>query len=156
MSRKKIVTLSMTLPGFDVENVAKAHEAMSQVALDFAHLTEAANVSMYDYDEAETGFVDETYHSEDTLFKAVNAMVDSGLSFEVAREAIRSMQNAGILFRERPLSREIVWDDDRPHSRACGIKQHHHGAACAEDCPTCGNLEAVKLKKKIIPPMYGA
>lgn len=27
--------------------------------------------------------------------------------------------------------------DERPHSRACGIRQHPHGTACAKDCPTC-------------------
>lgn len=27
--------------------------------------------------------------------------------------------------------------DNRPHSRACGWRQHDHGSACASDCPTC-------------------
>lgn len=27
--------------------------------------------------------------------------------------------------------------DRRPHSRACGIYSHPHGAFCALDCPTC-------------------
>ena len=27
--------------------------------------------------------------------------------------------------------------DQRPHSRACGIRQHEHGPACSGDCPTC-------------------
>lgn len=27
--------------------------------------------------------------------------------------------------------------DQRPHSRACGIKIHEHGPACTPDCPTC-------------------
>lgn len=25
-----------------------------------------------------------------------------------------------------------------PHSRACGIREHAHGAECSSDCPTCG------------------
>lgn len=27
--------------------------------------------------------------------------------------------------------------DGRPHSRACGWRQHPHGPDCAGDCPTC-------------------
>jgi hypothetical protein len=27
--------------------------------------------------------------------------------------------------------------DNRPHSRACGIRKHDHGIECAPDCPTC-------------------
>lgn len=27
--------------------------------------------------------------------------------------------------------------DDRPHSRACGIARHPHGADCHHNCPTC-------------------
>jgi hypothetical protein len=27
--------------------------------------------------------------------------------------------------------------DNRPHSRACGVMTHEHGASCAPDCPTC-------------------
>lgn len=30
--------------------------------------------------------------------------------------------------------------DRRPHSRACGIRQHPHGPQCARDCPTCVGL----------------
>lgn len=28
-------------------------------------------------------------------------------------------------------------EDRRPHSRACGWKNHPHGRECASDCPTC-------------------
>lgn len=27
--------------------------------------------------------------------------------------------------------------DDRPHSRACGFKNHAHGPDCSNNCPTC-------------------
>ena len=27
--------------------------------------------------------------------------------------------------------------DDRPHSRACGIRRHEHGVDCHANCPTC-------------------
>ena len=29
-----------------------------------------------------------------------------------------------------------------PHSRACGIHAHPHGARCSRDCPTCGGRDA--------------
>jgi hypothetical protein len=28
--------------------------------------------------------------------------------------------------------------DNRPHSRACGVRRHDHGPECSIDCPTCG------------------
>lgn len=40
-------------------------------------------------------------HTDQTLFKAYHAILDSGLSQEWASRVINSMQNAGILFRER-------------------------------------------------------
>jgi hypothetical protein len=30
--------------------------------------------------------------------------------------------------------------DMRPHSRACGIRQHDHGTACHPNCPTCHGI----------------
>lgn len=27
--------------------------------------------------------------------------------------------------------------DKRPHSRACGVSKHEHGADCHPNCPTC-------------------
>lgn len=48
-----------------------------------------------------------TYHDEDTLFKVFSALVKSGLTKVQATDAINSLQNAGIYFRE--LERE---DDD--------------------------------------------
>lgn len=27
--------------------------------------------------------------------------------------------------------------DQRPHSRACGVKPHAHGSACSTNCQTC-------------------
>lgn len=28
--------------------------------------------------------------------------------------------------------------DQRPHSRACGVRRHEHGPDCHPNCPTCG------------------
>jgi hypothetical protein len=40
-------------------------------------------------------------HTDDTLFKVLTALSASGLTQKQAINAIRVMQNAGILFRER-------------------------------------------------------
>ena len=32
---------------------------------------------------------------------------------------------------------EAIGAPDGPHSRACGISPHQHGASCSGDCPTC-------------------
>lgn len=31
----------------------------------------------------------------------------------------------------------VIPHDDRPHSRACGIRCQGHGPECSSDCPTC-------------------
>lgn len=41
------------------------------------------------------------YVTEDTLHKVYGAMVDNGVNGDEAREIISTMQNSGILFRER-------------------------------------------------------
>jgi uncharacterized protein (DUF2267 family) len=39
--------------------------------------------------------------------------------------------------------------DSRPHSRACGIREHPHGAACHSNCPTChGRRENAVVSKE--------
>ena len=40
-------------------------------------------------------------YNEGTLFKVHDALLDSGLSSLQIKEAINSLQNSGILFRER-------------------------------------------------------
>lgn len=39
-----------------------------------------------------------------------------------------------------PLRVLVGPDDQRPHSRACGWRNHPHGPDCSRDCPTCGLL----------------
>ena len=46
--------------------------------------------------EDETG-----YHTEETLFRVFEALLKADLTREKALDAIREMQNHGILFRER-------------------------------------------------------
>ena len=44
-----------------------------------------------------------------------------------------------------PLARQGAPDPaPLPHSRACGIQPHDHGAACSSDCPTCGTQGLVR------------
>lgn len=40
-------------------------------------------------------------YDERTLFKVHRALMDSGLDYQAAIDAINNLQNAGILFRER-------------------------------------------------------
>lgn len=47
------------------------------------------------------GIIDETCHSELTLFKVRNALDKSGFTMSEADRVINSLLNAGILFRER-------------------------------------------------------
>lgn len=47
---------------------------------------------------------------------------------------------------ECPHRGEVQSRDERPHSRACGIKYHQHGPMCSRNCPTCegkSGLDAV-------------
>jgi len=37
-----------------------------------------------------------------------------------------------------PGSTHLPPKDERPHSRACGIRSHPHGYRCHMTCPTCG------------------
>lgn len=37
--------------------------------------------------------------------------------------------------------------DDRPHSRACGIRRHDHGPDCDSSCPTCIAAEPSKARR---------
>lgn len=36
-----------------------------------------------------------------------------------------------------PEAMDHITKRQRPHSRACGVTPHDHGAQCARDCPTC-------------------
>lgn len=36
-----------------------------------------------------------------------------------------------------PDHKHVPHKDERPHSRACGIRQHEHGPDCSDNCPTC-------------------
>lgn len=50
----------------------------------------------------------------------------------------KQFANSATVTSEPPGLPAPIWaKDERPHSRACGIKIHEHGAACAPDCPTC-------------------
>lgn len=53
----------------------------------------------------------------------------TGMTIETTDALIMSLTNA---------RNDLMGNGDRrPHSRACGIGPHEHGAACSKDCPTC-------------------
>lgn len=47
------------------------------------------------------GFVDETWHDDQTLVRVMTALEDYGYNKESVSGIIDTLQNAGILFRER-------------------------------------------------------
>lgn len=50
--------------------------------------------------------------------------------------------NPPIEFMTPPDEEETV--DKRPHSRACGWRQHEHGRSCSTNCPTCHGVDNAK------------
>lgn len=61
--------------------------------------------SEQDQDAAEytgPGVVTPMYHDDKTLNKVLNALSDAGLTEQQVLDAVNSMQNAGIYFRESP------------------------------------------------------
>ena len=76
---------------------------------------------------------------ERILFKVLEALIVSGLSFNEGTKAIEEMQKFGIRFCERTSELE---KDTRPHSRSCGYVIHPHGIQCKSDCPTCAEDRA--------------
>lgn len=62
---------------------------------------EYATCTQQEFEEIYEPMPENVTHDDRTLDKVREALVRSGLSFEQAVEAIREMQNFGILFRER-------------------------------------------------------
>lgn len=100
----RIITLSTTVTGEFEQNV---FGALSHQALELSHITESQMVSNYPYDDNEEATGE--YFDENTLFKVADAieqylethgMYDLTRDVQV-RQLISTMQNAGILFRER-------------------------------------------------------
>lgn len=46
------------------------------------------------------------YHDDNTMFKVVGALESAGLNEQHIQDAVREMQNAGILFREQTVEPE--------------------------------------------------
>lgn len=62
---------------------------------------EYATCTQQEFEEIYEAMPENVTHDDKTLDKVREALVRSGLSFDQAVEAIREMQNFGILFRER-------------------------------------------------------
>lgn len=84
------------------------------------------------------------YHGEEQYWVA-KMRCDEGQAWEwkypTEEEAARACDMlANQVNRPAPSWSPLEGDDKdlRPHSRACGIRQHDHGTQCAVDCPTCG------------------
>lgn len=106
------------------------------------------------------GRIEYLYHDEQTLFTVFRALMSTGLKEDSAMQLITAMQNAGILFRERPRTEENTYKVPYvlPHSRACGPQAHLHGTACHVNCPTCKgkpHFEEDLVPKKVPEPYFG-
>lgn len=77
------------------------------------------------------------YFEEGTMSVVFNAMVGSGLSRDQALDAMREMQNAGILFRQR-LPEFVGQDCNEPNCRAGYY--HVHSYACNASCTICHGM----------------
>lgn len=84
---------------------------------------------------AEDGIVDITRYSEDTMFKVQAAITALGYSGQPVLDIIGSIQNAGILFRERAPEYEPVSDQE----------EHTHRTREARDRCAAGDHEAAEL-----------
>jgi hypothetical protein len=57
---------------------------------------------------------------------------------EVHRDSFEPGSPDVVVYRSGTfVSGSVDTADERPHSRACGMRIHNHGPACAPDCPTC-------------------
>jgi hypothetical protein len=101
-----IIALTTTVDG--EENRDQVFDRFSRTALDVAHQSNGSSVSWNHYDDYHTEEEDreDLYYDEYTLVKVIKAINENGFTEKTALELVTAMQNAGILFRERPKSQE--------------------------------------------------
>jgi hypothetical protein len=68
---------------------------------------------------------------------------DRFVSDELAARITTIIEDTLLAFTDQPQPPDLAVPapplvDRRPHSRACGIVSHEHGADCHSNCPTCG------------------
>lgn len=95
--------LSLTVATSSVQEWSVVHQYLSRMAAQWGPYHEQVSISSVMLDDNGVPMVREggETHTEETLMKVHMALVKSGLHPNAADNAVREMQNAGILFRER-------------------------------------------------------
>lgn len=99
MPTTHIVTLSIGVDG--EEEWDRIYTAFLTSAREYGPQYSYVNVSSSLAEEEEVLEKGSETHTEETLFKVAIGLREAGLDEDAIRDAIRAMQNNGILFRER-------------------------------------------------------
>lgn len=99
--------ISLTVGTFGAEDYASAFMDIGELAgaLGSQHDYVSVSAQVVNDDEPEPEH-ERLHHDENTLNKVRKALMEHGLSSDLMTSAITDMQNAGILFRERPPTEE--------------------------------------------------
>lgn len=99
MTTLKKLSLNVTA---EPKNAPAVFERLSKTAVNMAHITDSAVVSVYEDDDL-SDIEGEEYYDEYTLFKVFRTLTAGGLDERQANAVILGLQNAGIVFREKRL-----------------------------------------------------
>lgn len=98
---ERLVSLSVGTTG--AEDFFSTYQDMSELAANLGANHEYVSVTATVVgDDTEDDEPEELYYDEFTLLKVMKALRENGMSRDQVEIAINDMQNAGILFRERP------------------------------------------------------
>jgi hypothetical protein len=87
-------------------------------------------------------------HYDIHIYNTLGIPIATAMTAESAAQIVKEHN----LIREMTANQKLVEDqikaqDNRPHSRACGIHQHPHGTMCSNNCPTCGGKSEESSKR---------
>lgn len=98
----KIVHMSVVARDHDITEIYKAFTELA-AGIEQTWVNESINLGLQPYDnEPDAEEPEVLTYDENTMPKVYRAFYDSGFSEDTATEIVGRMQNAGILFRERP------------------------------------------------------
>lgn len=110
----RLISLGIGVEG--AENWINVFQDISELARNLAEVHPYVNVTAtrIGVDDDVVDEPEELYHDENTLIKVYGALEGEGVPHYTAVNLVNAMQNAGILFRERP--RSIREGDDRDNT----------------------------------------
>ena len=107
----------------ETETPSKGNQAYADMCHLSVHLQESyPSVHVYAdmYEPDEDVEEDEEYSDADTLMKALDAMLSTGIAEDQGVELVKAMQSVGILFREKRVRSETVAEYFDPHDQIKG------------------------------------